>query len=407
LQERAFRAINREMNKSGAKILVVDDTPENVDVLAGVLSPLYRVKVALNGEKALRIAESDDPPDLILLDVMMPEIDGYEVCRRLKANPSTRDIPVIFVTARTEEEDETRGFETGAVDYLTKPISPPVVLARVRTHVSLKHSLTRLEQLSTKLGRYLSPQVYQSLFEGKTEARIQTSRKKLTIFFSDIVGFSAQTDNLEPEDLHHVLNSYLNKMSRIVLKHGGTLDKFIGDAILVFFGDPETRGVKEDALACLNMALEMREAIGELRAGWLAQGITTPFQVRMGIATGYCTVGNFGSEERMSYTIIGNQVNLASRLESAAAPGQILISADTWSLVNEEIAAIAQEPMSIKGFDHPVQAYRVIGQRDATVNAPIEISCTGFSLSVDPGKISETERLALRQKLESVVAVLR
>ena len=390
-----------------AKILVVDDTPENVDVLAGVLSPLYKVKVALNGEKALKIAESDDPPDLILLDVMMPEIDGYEVCRRLKSSPATHDIPVIFVTARTEEEDEARGFETGAVDYVIKPISPTVVLARVRTHLSLKHSLTRLEQLSTKLGRYLSPQVYQSLFDGKTDARIETSRKKLTIFFSDIVGFSAQTDNLEPEDLHHVLNSYLNRMSRIVLKHGGTLDKFIGDAIMVFFGDPDTRGIKEDALACLNMALEMRDAIQDLRAGWLAQGITTPFEVRMGIATGHCTVGNFGSEERMSYTIIGNQVNLANRLESAAAPGQILISADTWALVNDTISAIAEEPKRIKGFDHPIQSYRVIGPRDGTENAPIELSGEGFSFSFDPARIGDAERLALRQKLESVVAVLR
>lgn len=389
-----------------ASILVVDDTPENVDVLAGVLSPHYTVKVALAGDKALRIAQSASSPDLILLDVMMPELDGYEVCRRLKANPATRDIPVIFVTARTEVEDESRGFEMGAVDYLSKPICPTLVLARVRTHLSLKHSLTRLEQLSGQLGRYLSPQIYQSLFQGKTQALIQTSRKKLTIFFSDIVGFSAQTDILETEDLHIVLNSYLNRMSQLVLKHGGTLDKFIGDAILTFFGDPESKGVQEDALACVRMAIEMREAIRELREEWVAQGITTPFEVRMGITTGFCTVGNFGSEQRMSYTIIGNQVNLASRLESSAAPGQILISADTWALVKEFVAGQAVEPLRLKGFDHPVPAYQVFGFHDR-VDSRVDFAGEGFSIHINPEAISDRDRAALIERLESTLAALR
>lgn len=390
------------------RILVVDDTPENVDVLAGVLNPHYTVKVALSGEKALRIAQSDAPPDLILLDVMMPELDGYEVCRRLKANAATQHIPVIFVTARTEIEDESRGFEMGAVDYLSKPICPELVLARVRTHVTLKHSLDRLGHLSGQLGRYLSPQIYQSLFLGKSEARIQTARKKLTVFFSDIVGFSAQTDILEPEDLHIVLNSYLNRMSELVLKHGGTLDKFIGDAILAFFGDPESRGLQEDALACVRMAIEMRESIHELKEKWLAQGITTPFEVRMGITTGFCTVGNFGSEQRMSYTIIGNQVNLASRLETAAAPGQILVSADTWALVQDSVAGRAVEPMRVKGFEHPIQAYQIFGLRAAAADeGPLEFSGTGFSFALNPAAVSDTDRGEIIGKLEIIVERLR
>jgi adenylate cyclase len=388
------------------RILVVDDTPENVDVLAGVLSPHYQVKVALNGEKALRLAQSETPPHLILLDVMMPELDGYEVCRRLKANPATADIPVLFVTARSEVEDESRGFEMGAVDYLSKPICPPLVLARVKTHLSLKGSLDRLEQLSGQLGRYLSPQIYQSLFQGKTEARIQTARKKLTVFFSDIVGFSAQTDVLEPEDLHNVLNSYLNRMSQLVLKHGGTLDKFIGDAILTFFGDPESRGIADDALACVRMAIEMREAIAELRNEWRAQGITSPFEVRMGITTGFCTVGNFGSEQRMSYTIIGNQVNLASRLESAAEPGQILVSADTWELVRDFVAGAAIEPLRLKGFDHPVPAFQVFGTRDQA-NPRVAFAGQGFSVQVNPNQIRDGERAAVIEKLEAAANLLR
>jgi adenylate cyclase len=388
------------------RILVVDDTPENVDVLAGVLSPHYQVKVALNGEKALRLAQSETPPHLILLDVMMPELDGYEVCRRLKANPATADIPVLFVTARSEVEDESRGFEMGAVDYLSKPICPPLVLARVKTHLSLKGSLDRLEQLSGQLGRYLSPQIYQSLFQGKTEARIQTARKKLTVFFSDIVGFSAQTDILEPEDLHNVLNSYLNRMSQLVLKHGGTLDKFIGDAILTFFGDPESRGIAEDALACVRMAIEMREAIAELRNEWRAQGITSPFEVRMGITTGFCTVGNFGSEQRMSYTIIGNQVNLASRLESAAEPGQILVSADTWELVRDFVAGAAIEPLRLKGFDHPVPAFQVFGTREEA-RPRVAFAGQGFSVQVNPNQIRDGERAAVIEKLEAAANLLR
>ncbi len=391
-----------------ARILIVDDTPENVDVLAGVLNPHYTVKVALSGERALRIAQSDAPPALILLDVMMPDLDGYEVCRRLKSDAATRDIPVIFVTARTEIEDESRGFEMGAVDYLSKPICPELVLARVRTHMTLKHSLDRLGHLSDQLGRYLSPQIYQSLFLGKSEARIQTTRKKLTVFFSDIVGFSAQTDILEPEDLHIVLNGYLNRMSELVLKHGGTLDKFIGDAILAFFGDPESRGIQEDALACVRMAIEMQEAIHELKAKWLAQGITTPFEVRIGITTGFCTVGNFGSEQRMSYTIIGNQVNLASRLETAAAPGQILASADTWSLVQDCVAGTAIEPIRVKGFEHPVQAYQILGLRTGSENdAPVAFSGPGFSFNLDPAAIHERERASVIEKLESAAARLR
>lgn len=394
--------------KAQYQILVVDDTPENVDVLAGILREHYKVKVALNGAKALAIAQSDSPPDLILLDIMMPEMDGYEVCRQLQAEARTRGIPVMFVTAKAEVDDETKGFELGAMDYITKPISPPVVLARVRTQLALRHSRQELEGLSQKLSRYLSPQIYQSIFEGRQDARIGSSRKKLTVFFSDIVGFTKQTEGMEPEDLAFILNGYLNRMAEVVLQHGGTLDKFMGDAVLVFFGDPETGGLKEDAVACLRMALDMKRIIGELGKEWSDKGIGRDFGVRMGITTGFCTVGNFGSEQRMDYTIIGNQVNLASRLQASTEPGDILIAHETWLLLKDEFECTAQEPIHVKGFDRPVQTYIVQGEAGtAFQKRHIDESCDGFSLSLDPEAINPESRAMVIEKLKLAMERLK
>jgi len=395
-------------SESRSRVLVVDDTPENVDVLAGVLKADYQVSVALNGEKALKLAQGEKPPDIILLDVMMPEMDGYEVCRRLKADDATNDIPVVFVTAKTEVEDETKGFELGAVDYIIKPISPAVVQARVKTQLALKESRQKLEQLSVKLSRYLSPQVYQSIFEGKQDAQIGSSRKKLTVFLSDIVGFTAQTEHMEAEDLTFLLNSYLNRMANIVMLHGGTLDKYIGDAILVFFGDPESKGTEEDAAACVAMALDMRRAIDELQKLWEKRGITQQFTIRIGITTGYCTVGNFGSEQRMDYTVIGGHVNLASRLESAATPGEILIGPETYALVNSRFACDPKEPISVKGIEGPVQTYQVVGEASGgAADGKIEASRPGFFLQVDPAAIDPDEKRAVVDALRSAISRLQ
>jgi adenylate cyclase len=388
-------------------ILIVDDTPENVDVLAGILHEHYQIKIALNGPKALKIAQSNSAPALVLLDVMMPEMDGYEVCRQLQADDRTRRIPVIFVTAKSEDEDEALGLALGAVDYITKPVSPAIVLARVRTQLALKQSHRRLEDLSLKLGRYLSRQVYESIFEGRQDARIGCSRKKLTVFFSDIVGFANQTEGMESEDVTFILNGYLNRMAGVVLKHGGTLDKFIGDAVLVFFGDPETKGVAEDAVACVRMALEMKEAIGELNREWLAKGIRQGFEVRMGISTGFSTVGNFGSDERMDYTIIGKQVNLANRLQAAAQPGEILIGQETWLLVRDVFLCVAKEPVQVKGFERPIQTHSVICAALAEGVALIEDERPGFHLKLDPTQVEPAERIAVVEKLRAAIASLR
>jgi class 3 adenylate cyclase len=198
---------------------------------------------------------------------------------------------------------------------------------------ALAERTEQLEALSNKLSKYLAPQVYASIFQGTQPVGIASNRKKLTIFFSDLVGFTETTENLESEELTAILNRYLNEMASIALKYGATLDKYVGDAILAFFGDPETKGVAEDAKACVAMALEMQARIAELDAEWHEQGHDRPFRARIGINTGFCTVGNFGSQDRMDYTIIGAAVNLASRLEAAAHPGTILIAHETWSLV--------------------------------------------------------------------------
>ena len=394
-------------SQAHAHILIVDDTPENVDVLAGILGERYQLQVALNGAKALDIAQTSPAPDLILLDVMMPEMDGYEVCQRLKENPQTANIPVIFVTAKNEEADETKGFALGAVDYITKPVRPAIVLARVQTQLALKQAHHRLEALTQKLSRYLSPQITQSISEGKSDARIGSCRKKLTIFFSDIVGFTKQTEGMEPEDLAYILNSYLNRMADLVLSHGGTLDKFIGDAVLAFFGDPESRGAQQDALACVEMAMEMQAAVNDLNQDWERKGIGSGFRVRMGITTGYCTVGNFGSDQRMDYTIIGNQVNLAARLESASKPGEIRISHETWLLIREQFECLPQEPILVKGFERAIQTYIVHKKRDHNSRPQIlEASCDGFALTLDPKTVKAEERDAIIEKLNAALEQL-
>ena len=217
-----------------------------------------------------------------------------------------------------------------------------------------------LEQLSNQLAKYLSPQVYDSIFSGKQEVKLASSRKKLTIFFSDIANFTETADRLESEELTQLLNHYLTEMSQIALDHGATIDKYVGDAILIFFGDPQTKGVKEDALACVNMAIAMRQRLHDLEDIWRESGIENPLRCRMGIHTDFCTVGNFGSEDRLDYTIIGGAVNTASRLESQATPGEILISYETFAHVSDQIHCEEHGEIEVKGIAYPVATYQVV-----------------------------------------------
>src|SRR5688572_3485800 len=200
---------------------------------------------------------------------------------------------------------------------------------------SLSEKSAALEALSGKLAKYLAPQVYDSIFTGRQDVAIASKRKKLTVCFSDIAGFTEMTDKLESEDLTQLLNHYLTEMSKIAAEYGATIDKYVGDGIMMFFGDPETRGVKEDALACVTMALAMQRRMDQLSKVWRDAGIGMPLRCRIGIHTDYCTVGNFGSEDRMDYTIIGGAVNLASRLEEEAPPGAVLVSYETYAQVKD------------------------------------------------------------------------
>ena len=224
-----------------------------------------------------------------------------------------------------------------------------------------------LEQLASQLAKYLSPQVYASIFSGKQSVEIASKRKKLTVFFSDIADFTGTTDSLESEELTNLLNHYLTEMSKIAHDHGATIDKYVGDSIIAFFGDPETRGVKEDARTCVNMAIAMQRRMRELRSEWLDLGLERPFQLRIGINTGFCTVGNFGSADRMDYTIIGNEVNLAARLESLAEVGGILMAHETHALVKDTVMAEEGDTLAVKGFAKPVRTYKVAGIYDDLV----------------------------------------
>ena len=263
-----------------------------------------------------------------------------------------------------------------------------------------------LESLSTKLAKYLSPQIYNSIFTGAQNVEIASSRKKLTIFFSDLVNFTETTDKLQSEDLTSLLNHYLTEMSKLALEFGATIDKYIGDSIMAFFGDPESRGVKEDALACVRMGIAMVKRMRELQAEWQELGAEKPFHLRVGINTGYCTVGNFGSEDRMDYTIIGSAVNLTARLQSNSEIDGILMGHETYSLVKDAVAAEEQTPIKMKGFAEPIRCYKVLGIYDDLVREGqlIREEQEGFKLLLD---LEKHDKQKVISTLEAVVARLR
>ena len=221
----------------------------------------------------------------------------------------------------------------------------------------IEEKSAQLENLATRLAKYLSPQIYKSIFEEKQEVKSVHSRKNLTIFFSDIIQFTDLTDTMEPEKLAKVINSYLSEMTTIAVKSGGTIDKFIGDAIMVFFGDPETEGEVQDALKCVEMAILMRQRVEELQKHWKKMGVINGLGIRMGISTGFCTVGNFGSDLRLDYTVLGSPVNLAARLQSAAEKNGILIEENTNNLINDVVQTEKNNTITPKGFVRPIDTF--------------------------------------------------
>jgi adenylate cyclase len=265
-----------------------------------------------------------------------------------------------------------------------------------------------LATLSMKISRYLSPQIYKSIFSGQRDVTIHTERKKLTIFFSDIKDFTATTERLQPEQVTLLLNEYFTEMSNIALKHGGTIDKFVGDAILIFFGDPESKGEAEDAKACLQMAADMQRRLAELNVRWRNEGVEHPFRVRIGINTGYCNVGNFGSADRMDYTIIGAEANLAARLQTIAEPGHIVISYETYALVRDILVAHALPPITMKGISREVVPYAVEGMLDA-LGQKVEIfseHMTGLDFYLDPTMVNVGSAQQIRTLLQKAIAAL-
>ena len=217
-----------------------------------------------------------------------------------------------------------------------------------------------IEKLSSKLGKYLPPQIHKALFSGQFDTGIATKRKKLTIFFSDIKNFTSSSEGLQPEDLTRYLNEYFSEMTDIALNHGATIDKYIGDAMMVFFGDPESKGEREDARACVNMALKMQKKIKNLQSKWRNEGFYEPFQIRMGINTGYCNVGNFGSEQRLTYTIIGGEVNIAQRLEAAAPSDGILLSYESYAHAQDIVEVEELSSITMKGINREIKVFSVI-----------------------------------------------
>jgi class 3 adenylate cyclase len=265
-----------------------------------------------------------------------------------------------------------------------------------------------LAAVSMKIAKYISPQIYKSIFSGQRDVAIATERKKLTIFFSDIKDFTATTERLQPEDLTAVLNEYLTAMSNIALQHGATIDKFIGDAILVFFGDPETKGTAQDARCCLLMAVDMQKKLAQLNADWRHRGIENPLRVRMGINTGFCNVGNFGSEDRMDYTIVGAEANLAARLQSIAEPGQIVMSYETYALVRDLVRARPLAPIHMKGISREVVPYAVEGLLDEMLQRPKVISehAKGVDVFLDLEVIEPATAERTRRLLADALAAL-
>ena len=356
-----------------ARVLVVDDTPMNVKLLEGVLTGHgYAVSTAASGLLALEQVR-ENPPDLVLLDVVMPEMSGYEVCRRLRAEDATRLLPVIMVTALDPMQERVKGIEAGADDFLTKPINQPELLARVRSLLRIKSlhdelgelnrtlerrvqdQVAQLERLG-RLRRFFSPQLAELIVAGDTEDPLKSHRREITVVFLDLRGFTAFAETAEPEEVMTVLREYHAEMGKLILAAEGTLERFAGDGMMIFFNDPVE--VPDPAARAVRMAAAMRERIAALTEAWRKRGFDLDFGV--GIAQGYATIGAVGFEGRLDYGAIGTVTNLASRLCGEAKPGQILLSQRVASGVEGMAEAETIGELTLKGFQRPVKAFNVV-----------------------------------------------
>ncbi len=296
--------------------------------------------------------------------VLIPQI-------KIKINDEVRYFSLLSTKTKSAVTNSLNGVQGQLIDRTAETIlkeeNEKLINLNQEAYDSLKEKNTKLEKISNRLAKYLSPQIYKNIFEAESEQTNDYKRKKITVFFSDIKGFTDLSDSLDPDLLAELINDYLSAMTDIALKHGGTIDKFIGDAILVFFGDPESDGLKKDASKCLSMAIAMQNKVAELDRNWREdRGIIEGLKVRMGISTGYCTVGNFGSVQRVDYTVLGSTVNLASRLESICQPREILVAPETKTLLEKEFKFEAQEAVELKGFNKPVVPFQYVDLKKTT-----------------------------------------
>jgi len=364
-----------------AKILVVDDTPQNVKLLADLLRAKgYEVVTAASGPEGLeRLAA--ERPDLVLLDVMMPGMSGYEVCQRIRSDPSTGILPVVMVTALDPAQERIKGLDVGADDFLTKPVNHAELLARVRSLVRVKHlydtvhsqahqladwnrtlegrvneQVSQLERLG-RLKRFFSPQLAELIVAGDTADPLKSHRQEITVVFLDLRGFTAFAETAEPEEVMGVLREYHAAMGQLVMEHEGTLERFTGDGMMIFFNDPVP--IPNAPERALRMAVAMRERVAEMAVKWRKRGFELDFGV--GVAQGYATIGAIGFEGRYDYGAIGTVTNLAARLCGEAKPGQILISQRLAGVLEELAQVELIGDLSLKGFHRPVPAFSVTG----------------------------------------------
>jgi adenylate cyclase len=376
------------MTKLASSILVAeDDAVARATLAKGLAQEGHRVTTAKDGRQALELL-STEPFDAVLLDIVMPDVDGFEVLTQMKADPQLRHLPVIVVTSVDDVASAVRCIEMGADDYLTKPFDPVLLRARLNAGLTKKrlHDLegrhlgevtalnSRLEaRIEEQMGelvrtgelrRFLPPQVAEGLLSGDLGSD-GLQRRKVTILFSDMVGFTDLSDTLDPEELAEVLDEYLREMTSVVISHGGTLDNYIGDGVMAVFGAPKQMDEHEQAWAAVRSALAMRDRARDLAARIRGRGIPADLQIRVGVNAGQCMVGVFGSDVLRAYKIVGFAVNIAARLQTEAAPGTILSGYRTYALIKDRIRAERLEPLMVKGSARAVEAWEILGLADA------------------------------------------
>jgi class 3 adenylate cyclase len=355
-----------------ARILVVDDTPHNVKLLADLLSVKgYDVVTAAGGSEALaQVARQR--PDLVLLDVVMPGMSGYEVCRTLREDAGTATLPVVMVTALDPGSERIKGIEAGADDFVTKPINQPELLARVKSLLRIKSLHDRLEDMNrhlearvheqveqldrlSRLKRFFSPQLAELIVNGGTEDPLKSHRRELTVMFFDLRGFTAFAETAEPEEVMGVLREYHAELGKLILAHEGTLERFAGDGLMVFFNDPVP--VPDAPARAVRLAMAVQERAGALTAKWRTLGFDLGLGI--GIAQGYATIGAIGFEGRWDYGAVGSVTNLAFRLCSEARAGQIIVTRRVLAAVEDVVSAAPLGDLILHGFTKPIPAFSI------------------------------------------------